>query len=120
MLGELEVLLGDPRRTRSDLFVFYFCGHGAGLAEGDFLLPTDARLETAARLGLPVREVVERLTQAGMSNVLVIVDACREGAAHEFGRELEQLATRARLGVVLGCAPGAQSYEEARLGHGST
>lgn len=80
VLGELEVLLGDPRRTRSDLFVFYFCGHGAGLAEGDFLLPTDACLETAARLGLPVKEVVERPTRAGMSNVLVIVDACRPPA----------------------------------------
>jgi len=118
VIGELEALLADPRRTRSDLFVFYFCGHGAGLESGDYLLPTDARDETLERLGLSMREVITRLAASGMSNVLVIVDACREGAEHPFGRELFELAGRARIGVLLGCAPGRQSYEDARRGHG--
>jgi len=118
LLGELEALLKDRRRTRSDLFVFYFCGHGVGHATGDLLLPTDARRETVARVGLPVREVIERLAAAGMRNVLVVVDACRTGAEHPFGSELWQLAEQARLALVLGCAPGEQSYEDAFLGHG--
>jgi len=118
LLGELEALLKDRRRTRSDLFVFYFCGHGLGHESGDLLLPTDARRETAARLGLPVREVVERLAAAGMGNVLIVVDACRTGRENPFGNELLALAGRAHLALVLGCEPGGQSYEDAFLGHG--
>jgi hypothetical protein len=118
LIGELESLLADPRRNQSDLFVFYFCGHGAGREAGDFLLPTDARPESLERVGLPVREVVDRLSGAGMRNVLFIADACRQGAANPFGRELWDLADRARLSVVLGCEPGQQSYEDRFFGHG--
>jgi phosphoglycolate phosphatase-like HAD superfamily hydrolase len=61
VIGELEALLADQRGAPSDLFVFYFSGHGVGLPEGDYLLPTDARRESALRVGLPVREIVDRL-----------------------------------------------------------
>lgn len=118
LIGELEALLADPRRNASDLFVFYFSGHGVGLPEGDFLMPTDARIESAARVGLPVKEIVNRLAGAGMRNVLVVVDACRSGEANSFGRELWELADAARLSVVLGCEPGTRSYEDATRGHG--
>ncbi len=119
LLGELEALLADKRRNRSDLFVFYFCGHGVGREGGDYLLPTDARKETVTRVGLPVKEVIDRLAGSGMRNVLVLVDACREGRENPFGRDLYELADRARLAVVLGCEPGGQSYEEATLGQGA-
>ena len=118
VLGELERLLADQRGAATDLFVFYFSGHGVGLPEGDYLLPTDARRESALRVGLPVREIVERLATARMKNVLVIVDACREGEANAFGAELRALGDAARIAVVLGCEPGQRSYEDARLGGG--
>ncbi|MEK7864166.1 MAG: caspase family protein, partial [Chloroflexota bacterium] len=118
VLGELEALLADQRGAATDLFVFYFSGHGIGLPEGDYLMPTDARMESAVRVGLPVREIVERLATARMKNVLVIVDACREGEANAFGAELRALGDAARIAVVLGCEPGQRSYEDARLGGG--
>lgn len=118
ILGELEALLADQRGAATDLFVFYFSGHGIGLPEGDYLMPTDARRESAVRVGLPVREIVERLAAAHMKNVLVIVDACREGEANAFGTELRALGDAARIAVVLGCEPGKKSYEDARLGGG--
>lgn len=118
LIGELEALLADPRRNASDLFVFYFSGHGIGLPEGDYLMPTDARQESAVRVGLPVKEIVDRLAGAGMRNVLVVVDACRSGEANSFGRELWQLADAARISVVLSCEPGTRSYEDAARGHG--
>jgi tetratricopeptide (TPR) repeat protein len=118
LIGELEHLLADPRRNASDLFVFYFSGHGIGLPEGDFLMPTDARQESAARVGLPVKEIVDRLASANMHNVLVVIDACRSGEANSFGRELWQLADAARISVVLSCEPGTRSYEDATRGHG--
>jgi len=72
--GQLESLILDRRASSSDLFVFYFCGHGIGRADGDILLPIDARKESIAGVGLPVKEVVDHLAQAGMRNVLVLVD----------------------------------------------
>lgn len=118
VIGELEALLADKRGAETDLFVFYFSGHGVGLPEGDYLMPTDARRESALRVGLPVREIVDRLAAAAMKNVLVIVDACREGEANPFGAELRRLGDAARLAVILGCEPGQRSYEDARLGGG--
>lgn len=118
VIGELESLLADQRGAATDLFVFYFSGHGVGTSDGDFLLPTDARRESIARVGLPVRVIVDRLAAARMKNVLVIADACREGEANAFGAELLALGEAARIAVVLGCEPGQRSYEDARLGGG--
>ena len=54
----------------SDLFVFYFAGHGIGLESGDYLLPMDGVASTAERIGLPVRDVVQEFVAAGVKNVL--------------------------------------------------
>ncbi len=118
ILGELEATITDKRAARSDLFVFYFCGHGRAGADGDYLLPTDARKQTVEDLRLPVKRVIGRLVDKGMRNALVIVDACRDGAENSFGRELYDLAGKARLAVILACEPGKQSYEDAKFRHG--
>lgn len=118
VLGELAVLLADKRLDKGDLFIFYFSGHGSGIASGDYLLPADVRPETVAQLGVPVKKVVEQFVSAGLKNVLIICDACRSGASNPFGKELNALATKANIAVMQGCEPGQQSREDASAGRG--
>lgn len=118
MFLALRRLLADPRRQETDLFVFYFAGHGIGDEVGDFLLPLDGALETVHDVGLSVDAVLDELTSAGMKNVLFVVDGCRTGNRNTFGAELWRRAEAANLSVVLSCEPGEQAYEDRRLGGG--
>jgi len=118
ILGEVEDILASKSLDKSDLFIFFFSGHGIGTENGDFLLPTDARNSTVERVGLPISEVISRFTKAGLANVLIIVDACRSGKENPFGKQLQELGMQANLAVMLGCAPGARSYEIGDLQHG--
>lgn len=118
MFLQLRRLLADERLDAGDLFVFYFAGHGVSHGGRDYLLPNDAALETVADVGLDVAEIVAELAGAGLDNVLFVVDGCRSGEANAFGAELWELAEEANLAVVLSCAPGAQSFEDRRLGGG--
>ncbi|MBL8086865.1 MAG: caspase family protein [Chthonomonas sp.] len=111
----LKRVLSDKSLDRGDLFIFYFSGHGTATKTGDYLLPTDAKVEDAEKKGLPVRDLVSSIVQAGLKNVLILCDACRSGAKNEFGREFQELGTKANLAVMLGCEPGGRSYEYPQL-----
>ena len=102
----------------SDLFVFYFAGHGVGTDDGDYLLPMDGVEATAKDVGLPVRDVIREFVSAGVGNVLFVVDACRTGGENPFGEELWQLAEQADLSLILACEPGEISNEDTRLNGG--
>lgn len=114
----LDDLLKDPLLQKGDLFLLYFSGHGIGLPSGDYLCPSDAKLENVEKVGIPVKAVVERFVKAGLKNVLIIADACRSGTENPFGDELLALSRRANIGVLLGCKPGGRSYENERVGGG--
>jgi len=114
----LDRQIADKRLDKGDLFIFYFAGHGVGTPEGDMLLPTDATTQNAAKVGLPVKAVLDRFVKAGLKNVVVIADACRAGEKNTFGAELQALGKQANIAVLLGCSPGARSYEYPQLGHG--
>jgi tetratricopeptide (TPR) repeat protein len=115
---KLDAILADKKLDKGDLFIFYFAGHGQGLPSGDYLLPTDIAKGAAEKSGLPVRSIIERIVKAGLKNVLVIADACREGKENDFGFELQRLGRSANIAVLLGCAPGTRSYEYDDLKHG--
>ncbi len=119
ILSSLDRLLADKSLDKSDLFIFYFSGHGVGTDKGDFLAPTDATMENVTEIGLPVREITKRFASAGMRNVLIIADACRAGTANGFGEELEILGDKSNLAVLLSTTPGKRSYELAGEKHGA-
>lgn len=116
---QLDEILANPRLDKSDLFVFYFSGHGIAVKGQDMLLPTDAKVADAEKVGLPVNELVRKIVAAGVQNVLIVADACRSGEKNQFGSELIRLGREANIAVVLGCAPGGRSYELPREKHGA-
>ncbi|MBS1707550.1 MAG: caspase family protein [Armatimonadetes bacterium] len=118
ILDALDKMVKDRRLDPGHLFVFYFSGHGIGTPQGDYLCPTDADPKNVAQVGVSVRDIVKRFVDAGMHNVLIVADACREGQKNPFGRELRELGRTANIAVLLGCAPGQRSYENPRTGHG--
>lgn len=115
----LDRILNDTRFDKGDLFVFYFAGHGIGTPNGDFLAPTDATEANVEKLGVPVKEVVQRFVKAGLKNVLLICDACRAGKENNFGAELRDLSEKTNIAVYLGCQPGKRSYQYAKYRHGA-
>jgi tetratricopeptide (TPR) repeat protein len=60
---------------------------------------------------LPVKEVIQKLVDAKLRNVLIVADACRAGDQNDFGSDLYDLAKKANIAVLLGCEPGKKSYE---------
>lgn len=114
----LSRLLDNKSLDKGDLFILYFSGHGVGLPTGDYLAPTDATKANVGEVGLPIREVVERIVKAGLRNVLVITDCCRSGKENDFGAELQELGRKANIAVLLATQPGKRSYEYPQLGHG--
>ncbi len=119
ILTALDSLLADKRLDRANLFVFYFSGHGVGTPKGDFLLPADAEKGKFEEQGVPVREVIGKIVNAGLKNVLFIADACRAGTQNDFGEDLTALCHKANIAVILGCSPGKRSYEYPELRQGA-
>lgn len=118
ILDALDKMVKDRRLDPGHLFIFYFSGHGIGTPQGDYLCPTDADPKNVSQVGVSVKDIVKRFVDAGMHNVLIVADACREGQKNSFGRELRELGRTANIAVFLGCAPGQRSYENPRTGHG--
>lgn len=118
VLGALEDILASPDINPTDIFVFYFAGHGISTPTADYLLPTDARDSTAARLGISVADIAERLVSSKLRNVWLVIDACRDGSENGFGQLTAKVAKDGNLALCMSCQPGAVSYELPSLNGG--
>jgi hypothetical protein len=73
------------RRTivRDDMVVLFYAGHGMGLSDGTYLVPSDVReasLEvetTAKRAAVNENELTDGLQRARAGIVVAVIDACR-------------------------------------------
>ena len=69
--------------TRNDMVVLFYAGHGMGLSDGTYLVPSDvkeASLEvetTARRAAINENEFTDGLQRAGAGIVVAVIDACR-------------------------------------------
>ena len=64
----------------SDLGMFYFAGHGLQVDGGNYALPADINVSEANFLqqsGISVGNVISRLRDTNVENLVVILDACR-------------------------------------------
>lgn len=94
-LRELGGTLGE-----GDAGLFYFAGHGFGVEAENYLIPADARTESAALLrgtSLSIGDAVGILSRARGARITVIADACRDdpfgGASPAGGRGATALQT---------------------------
>ena len=115
----LDQILSRSEMDSGDLFIIYFSGHGMGLQDGDYWMPNDATVADAHQKGIPISDIIARLSKKQLRNVVIISDACRAGQQNTFGRELIEQSKKTNIGVLLGCAPGQKSYEAPKLAQGA-
>jgi TPR repeat protein len=66
--------------AQADVGLFYFAGHGLQYRGENLLLPTDTNLTSVkgiATAGLPMSQVLDRITAGGKGIRIVVLDACR-------------------------------------------
>ncbi|MFO1326839.1 MAG: caspase family protein [Rubrivivax sp.] len=96
---------------RAGTGLFYFAGHGLQLDWQNYLVPVDARLETAADVAartLPLQQVIDAFGGAGTRVNIVVLDACRDNpfGALASGRGLAPLDAPAGTFLAYATAPG--------------
>ena len=119
--GNLDMFLDIQFRqggflNPQDSLWFFFAGHGMRSDGIDYLLPIDGNASRLDRTGLEIHYVAERLRRCGAGNIVLMLDACRDGDA----RGAEGIGGNPEQGVVTicSCGPNEQAYEEASLGQG--
>lgn len=109
--SKLTEILKSPDLEKGDQFIVFFSGHGVGLKDGDYWLPSDTNPADYASTAVSIKSVIKRLADAGLKSVTILSDACRAGEKNAFGNELIALGKKTNIAVLLGCEPGAKSYE---------
>jgi hypothetical protein len=85
------------------LIVFYFSGHGASLGNKAYLLPSTTKNirdpDLLDATGLPLSVIVDYLAKTHVKQVIILLDACRNGAEAVKGSKSEVL-TQAYMDAV--------------------
>ncbi len=80
MMAAFEKFAADVRKPETKLVMFYYAGHGAQLDWRNYLLPVDAKADSAALLRQTCIDLNELLGQLGKSKdktFIIMLDACR-------------------------------------------
>lgn len=116
--------------SATDLFIFYYAGHGFHGAGGNRLSTYDTNRLNIADTTLSMRDaLLEPLAQSKCEQALVFIDACaehfrdvvqsRDVIANLDAHEVDEfLDCGWYLGAFLSCSPGEKSYPSNKLGHG--
>ena len=106
LLGDLYALFGGG----ADVALFYFAGHGSGAGTDVALVTEDG---TPATPGIAFSEVLVKVAESSIREVIVILDCCFSGAAGGIP-QLASSATTLRDGVsILAASRGDQPAAEA-------
>jgi hypothetical protein len=113
LISDLDALLGGG----ADVALLYFAGHGSGSGTDVTLVTQDA---TPATRGIAFSEVLAKVAESSVREVVLILDCCFSGAAGGIP-QLASSATTLRDGVsILAASRGDQVAEETRHGLFST
>jgi hypothetical protein len=111
LLGDLDALLGGG----ADVALLYFAGHGSGSGTDVALVTQDA---TSGTLGIAFSEVLAKVAESSVREVVLILDCCFSGAAGGIP-QLASSAAALRDGVsILAASRGDQPAAETGDGRG--
>jgi hypothetical protein len=125
----LKTLLGGA--TKRDMIIVGLAGHGIQPLHSDdcYFCPMDAnpvvrddRPVAPERL-ISVGEILSQMSDSGIGEKLLLVDACRNDPSVRSARRrgvdhVNVAALPGHTGVLLSCSPGEFSFEEKSLGGG--
>ncbi|MEO1621996.1 MAG: SUMF1/EgtB/PvdO family nonheme iron enzyme [Cyanobacteria bacterium J06632_3] len=108
----------QPFLKTGDNLWFFFAGHGIRYENRDYLMPIDGDRDDLERSAIPLHYVSERLQRCGADNVILLIDACRNG---EGRRDVASFGEEKQKGVVTlySCSPEEASYEIEEIGGGA-
>lgn len=88
----------------ANLGLFFYAGHGVQVSGENYLVPIDARLETASALEFEaVRlQIVQRIMEASSATNVLFIDACRD---NPLTRNLARALGTRSAGIGKGLAP---------------
>ncbi|WP_343079637.1 caspase family protein [Ostreiculturibacter nitratireducens] len=101
----------------ADLGVFFFAGHGLQLNGVNYVLPTDLDPSQPGFLekqGLPLNRLIGSLSETGLKNLVVILDACRNspfGDDGAYGTGLALVDAPQNAIIAYSTAPGAVALD---------
>ena len=130
--------LQTVRRTavKGDRLVVFFAGHGVQVGDERYLLTVDTTPDLIADTGLPMGLVNKSLDGAQLSDVLFLIDACRNDPTKaRGGSDAAMTETMARglrpllaatangdqpdvVATLLACDVGQRAWEDPEHGHG--
>ena len=102
---------GRRLQGRQAIALLYYAGHGVQIDWRNYMLPVDARFDSAATVraaGLDLAEVLKTLKDAGTRTNIVVLDACRDNpfAGQTGGRGLAPMDAHPGTFLAYATAPG--------------
>lgn len=121
--------LGELRSANpEDVAVIYFAGHGETLDDGWYFLPHEVvypeKEDEIRGKGLSAEMIKAEVTKVGAQKVLMLMDACKSGAAlvsfrgFEERKALRQLARSTGIHIVAAAGSDQFAAEVKDIGHG--
>jgi formylglycine-generating enzyme required for sulfatase activity len=107
----------QPFLGLGDSLWFFFAGHGKRYQGRDYLMLIDSNPGNVSRTVVAIRDLTEQLQQSGASNIILMLDACRDADDRGgLGIGADQ-----QKGVVAfySCNPEEPSYEIEEIEHGA-
>ena len=120
LLRLLDVRFQQPFMGAGDNFWFFFSGHGVRHEGQDYLMAADSYPENIPGSAIPVSYVLGQLRRCGADNIVLLLDACRDGgkSVEGMGRETAKQAQQMGVISIASCSPNELSYEVEALEQG--
>ena len=123
--SRLELLLENEVKKlylkTGDNLWFFFAGHGSRENNIDYLIPIDG-YSNAEKSGISVNYIIQQLQNSGADNIVLILDACREGdgarGGKGVGKQTEKEAREKGIITIFSCSPNELSWELEELEQG--
>ncbi|NJN91132.1 MAG: hypothetical protein HC878_12685 [Leptolyngbyaceae cyanobacterium SL_5_14] len=122
LLRVLRQIFEKPFMKNGDNFWFFFSGHGIRHREQDYMMPLDGDPEDVENTGIPTHLITNYLRSCGADNVVLILDACRNGgkkSGEGIGRQTEAEARQTGVISIFSCSPDQYSYELDAIAQGA-